>query len=177
MTRQASRRRGDAWHFLLPADQSDFTQPCAARVQPKGVRATVASWRRQNALGGPQVQELSDAWAPNVHARTGAQLHCLPEATCIQPTLSTNPHPYTKQQFEKLLGLYAYGFHVYRSGCHKPNYVDISLAQLVNYVATNPALKPVIESSSSVSLLGRHGADIAPDKACEFVNDFITSDR
>ena len=88
MTRQASRRRGDAWHFLLPADQSDFTQPCAARVQPKGVRATVASWRRQNALGGPQVQELSDAWAPNVHARTGAQLHCLPEATCIQPTLS-----------------------------------------------------------------------------------------
>ena len=89
----------------------------------------------------------------------------------------TNPHPFTDQQFEKLLGLYAYGFHVYRSTCHKPNYVDISLAQLVNYVASNPALKPVIASSSSVSLLGRHGADIAPDKACEWVNDFITSDR
>jgi len=99
-------------------------------------------------------------------------------ATCMQPTLSLLTHnPFTKQQFEKLIGLYGYGFHVYRSGCHKPNYVDISLAQLVNYAATNTALKPVIESSSSISLLGRHGADIAPDKACEWVNDFVTSDR
>ena len=96
----------------------------------------------------------------------------------MQPTLSLLTHnPFTKQQFEKLLGLYAYGFHVYRSGCHKPNYVDISLAQLVNYAATNTALKPVIESSSSISLLGRHGADIAPDKACEWINDFVSSDR
>ena len=42
--------------------------------------------------------------------------------------------------------------------CHKPNYVDITLAQLANYSAVHPALKTLIISTSSISTLGRPGA-------------------
>ena len=73
----------------------------------------------------------------------------------------------------RLLRVPAHTRRPYGRRCHKPNYVDISLAQLVNFVATNPALRPLIITTSSISALGRPGCDVAPDKFVESINKMI----
>ena len=51
--------------------------------------------------------------------------------------------------------------------CHKTNYVFISLAQLLCYVAAHPVVKAVWEASFSVSTHGRHGSNQFVDRVME----------
>ena len=54
-----------------------------------------------------------------------------------------------------------------RSVCHKPNYVFITLAHILCYVAAHPVLKRVWEATFSVSTHGRPGSNAFIDRVME----------
>ena len=76
-------------------------------------------------------------------------------------------------EFDRMLGWYAFMFHLSRSETHKPNYVDVALGHLVNYSSASPAIKQLMRHVSTINVLRRPGASINPDKCCEWLNNFV----
>lgn len=70
----------------------------------------------------------------------------------------------------KLKKLFAYGYHVCRSVAHKPVCVQILLIGLLGYCCAHPELQPVLESTVSLSLLGRPGSNMFLDRLLEYIN-------
>lgn len=68
------------------------------------------------------------------------------------------------------MGLYAYDFHVYRSTCHKPNYVSYCAQQLATQVGLHPKLRNAVRHITSVSTLGRIGSSVYADRKMEMSN-------
>ena len=74
---------------------------------------------------------------------------------------------------DKLLDeIYPYIYHLCRSVCHKPNYVVIALQQCCVTAAVHPKVRTAVESSLSLSILGRKGSNMAPDRLVEWINQF-----
>ena len=74
---------------------------------------------------------------------------------------------------DKLLDeIYPYIYHLCRAVCHKPNYVVISLQQCCVAAAVHPKVRKAVESSLSLSVLGRKGSNMAPDRLVEWINQF-----
>jgi hypothetical protein len=68
------------------------------------------------------------------------------------------------------LGLYAYDFHVFRSTCHKPNYVSYTAQHLATQAALHPKVRNAVRHMTSMSTLGRIGSSVYPDKKMEMSN-------
>lgn len=102
-------------------------------------------------------------------------------------------------QGSMLRSLYAIGFHMCRSLCHKaracpptrfaycfsplvcvltsilvfqPNYVQICLQQLVTRAAVHPKIGAIIDAMMSVSPLGKKGSSIFDDRCLEMLNGY-----
>lgn len=63
----------------------------------------------------------------------------------------------------------AYAFHVHRT-VHKTQEQQITLIALISYYCIHPALRLFKDAMSSLSLLGRHGANMAYDRLVEWIN-------
>jgi hypothetical protein len=70
----------------------------------------------------------------------------------------------------KLKKLFAYSFHACRSLGHKPVCVQILLIGLLGFCCALPALQKVLLATTSLSLLGRLGANIYVDRLLEYIN-------
>lgn len=68
----------------------------------------------------------------------------------------------------KLMKLYAYSYHVFRSTCHKVNYSQIMLIALLGFCCTIPPVQQVLMALSSVSLLGK--TCMYNDRLVEYIN-------
>jgi hypothetical protein len=71
-----------------------------------------------------------------------------------------------------LAEVYPYIYHLTRSVCHKPNYVVIALQQCCVTAALHPKVRKVVEAVTSLSILGRKGCNVAPDRLVEWINQF-----
>lgn len=69
----------------------------------------------------------------------------------------------------KIPRILAYAFHVFRT-VHKTQEQQISLIALISYHCIHPALRLFKDSMSSLSLLGRTGANMAYDRLVEWIN-------
>ena len=70
----------------------------------------------------------------------------------------------------KLLKLFAWSLHVYRSACHKPVAAQIALIAILNFTCVLPALQLVLAATCSLSLLGRPSSNMYIDRLLETIN-------
>ena len=76
-------------------------------------------------------------------------------------------------QPEPCLGLYAYNYHVFRSTCHKPYYVQVNLQHLCQYDALHPKLQAIYDATFSVSPTGKPGSNVYGDRLMEMRNSIM----
>ena len=69
-----------------------------------------------------------------------------------------------------LLELDAFTYHMCRATAHKPNYVSYSAMHIATHVALHPSLRYAIESTMSISPLGKKGSNMGDDRYQEALN-------
>jgi hypothetical protein len=72
---------------------------------------------------------------------------------------------------DKLMKLFAYSFHVFRSSCHKPVAAQIALIAILGFTCVLPSLQQVLFATVSLSLLGRKGSNMYCDRLLEYINN------
>jgi hypothetical protein len=72
--------------------------------------------------------------------------------------------------YEKVVPLFAYSFHLYRSVAHKPVAAQIALIALLSYCCVLPAVQAVLYATFALGLLGRLSACMYTDRVLESVN-------
>ena len=131
---------------LFLSDPAAYT----AQVQHAGMRAALAYLR----YGGyPALYTLTCArasWGKRMIRMYCYYLHVFRQVYShyITAAHETSAYPRTSLQNQ-----YQSVFHSHRSVCHKPNYVFISLAQVLCYAAAHPMLKKVWKATFSISSL------------------------
>ena len=70
-----------------------------------------------------------------------------------------------------MVELFAYSLHIYRSVCHKPVAAQVALIAILGFECCLPALRAVLFATTSLSLLGRSGANMYIDRVLEYVNN------